>query len=184
MFCLYFSLSSSFLFIALYKKNKCLSSIQKENSRLHSENFLSHLEEILKNSNCSLQEIKEVYFTSNPSGQTGLRVTLSFLATLQILNPKVKLFHIDTLLLQAENDNCVSLLTIDSRGSKYYGGVYQEKKCLLKTQIILKENLAELTEKFPNYFFRKNFQEVDFLVNFQKLKNNFVLLEKIEEIDC
>ena len=184
MFCLYFSLSSSFLFLALYKKNKCLSSIQKENSRLHSENFLSQLQQILEKSNCSLQDLNEIYFTSNPSGQTGLRVTLSFLATLQILNLKIKLFYIDTLLLQAGNDNCVSLLTIDSRGSKYYGEVYQEKECLLKTQIILKENLAKLTEKFPNFLIRKDFGGIDFLANFQKLKNNFVLLEKIEEIDC
>src|SRR4051812_43054097 len=128
MFYLHFSLSSSFLFIALYKKNECLDSIHKKNSRLHSENFLSQLQQILEKSNCSLQDLNEIYFTSNPSGQTGLRVALSFLATLQILNPKVKLFHIDTLLLQAGTDNCVSLLTIDSQGNKYYGGVYQKKK--------------------------------------------------------
>jgi tRNA threonylcarbamoyladenosine biosynthesis protein TsaB len=183
MFSLFFSLSSSFLFIALCKENKCLNSIKKENNRLHSENFLSQLQQILEKSNCSLPDLNEIYFTSNPSGQTGLRVTLSFLATLQILNPKIKLFHIDTLLLQAENDNCISLLTIDSRGNKYYGGVYQKKKCLLKSQIILKENLEELTKKFPNFSLRKDFCEIDFLTNFQILKEDFCLLNKIGEID-
>src|SRR4051812_28134215 len=111
MISLYFSLSSSFLFIAIFKENKCLNIIQKENARLHSENFLFHLEEILKKSNCSLREIKEIYFTSTPSGQTGLRVSLAFLSTLQVINSKIKLYHINTLLLQAGTENCVSLLT-------------------------------------------------------------------------
>src|SRR2546423_7463789 len=99
MLCLYFSLSSSFLFLALYENDQCLISIQKENTRQHSENFLSHLRQILTHTKHTLKEIKEIYFTSTPSGQTGLRVALAFLSTLQVLNPKVKFYHINTLLL-------------------------------------------------------------------------------------
>src|SRR5687768_3341441 len=76
---LYFSLASSFLFLALYRDKKCLSSIKKENPRLHSENFLWHVRQILNQHQHSLAEIKEIYFTSTPSGQTGLRVSLTFL---------------------------------------------------------------------------------------------------------
>src|SRR4051812_29421658 len=101
MIYLYFSLSSSLIFLALWEDEKCLTVIQKENARLHSENFLSHLRQILENTNRSLKEISEIYFTSTPGGQTGIRVSLAFLATLQILNPKVRFYHIDTLLLQA-----------------------------------------------------------------------------------
>src|SRR5438876_1121154 len=119
MFSLYFSLSSSFLFLALCQNDQCLTSIQKENKRLHSENFLTHLRQLLAKNNHSLKKIEKIYFTSTPGGQTGLRVALSFLATYQVLNPKVKLYHINTLLLQAGAENCLSLLTIDSRGSKY-----------------------------------------------------------------
>jgi len=180
---LYFSLSSSFLFLALWKDNKCLISIQKENKRLHSENFLSHLRQICKKVNCSLKEINKIYFTSQPSGQTGLRISLAFLATYQILNPQVKIYHINTLLLQAGDQNCLSLLTIDSRESKCYLAIYQNKKCLLETQTVGQEAQEKLTKKFPKFLILKNFQGVDFLTNFQKLKTDFILIKRIEEIN-
>ncbi|CAJ0824581.1 6710_t:CDS:2 [Entrophospora sp. SA101] len=158
-------------------------SIQKENARQHSENFLTHLQQILAKTNQNLKEIKVIYFTSTPSGQTGIRVALAFLATLQILNPQVKLYHINTLLLQAGTENCISLLTIDSRGSKYQAAVFQNKKCLLETKIVLKEELEKIVKKFPDFSCKKDCQNLDFLTNFQKLKNEFKLLEKIKDID-
>jgi len=183
MLYLYFSLSSSFLFLALWEDDKLLASIQKENTRQHSENFLIHLQQILGKTKRNLKEIKKIYFTSTPSGQTGIRVALAFSATLQILNPEVELYHINTLLLQAGTENCISLLTIDSRGSKYHAAVSQNKKCLLETQIILQENLEKITKKFPGFVLKKDCQEIDFLTNFQELKNEFKLLKEIKEID-
>jgi len=183
MFSLYFSLSSNFLFIAFCENNNCLNSIQKENTRLHSENFLINLQQLLEKNHHSLKDINKIYFTSNPAGQTGLRVSLSFISTLQILNPKIKIYHINTLLLQAGKDNCISLLTIDSRESKYYLAVYQNKNCLIETQIILKEDLAKLTQKYSNFSFKKDFYKIDFLTNFHELKDNFILLNKIDEIE-
>ena len=183
MISLYFSLSSSFLFISLWKNNQCLISIKKENARQHSENFLTHLQQILAKTNHVLKEVKEIYFTSQPSGQTGLRVSLAFLATCQVLNPQIKIYHLDTLLLQAGTDNCISLLTINSQGNKYHVAVYQNKKCLLTRQIIYQEELEKIKKKFPNFLILKDFEGVDFLTNFQKLKNDFGLLKKIEEIN-
>src|SRR6185436_10132393 len=136
MLYLYFSLSSPFLFLALWEDDKCLVSIQKENPRQHSENFLTHLQQILVKTNHNLKEIKEIYFTSQPSGQTGLRVSLAFLATFQVLNSQIKIYHLNTLLLQAGTGNFISLLTINSQGSKYHAAVYQNKKCLLTSQIV------------------------------------------------
>jgi len=114
---------------------------------------------------------------------TGIRVALTFLAALQILNPKVKLYHINTLLLQAGTENCLSLLTIDNRGSKYHVAVYQNKKCLLETQIVLQEYLAKIVKNFSDFSLKKDCQKIDFLKNFQELKSDFVLLKKIEEIN-
>ena len=180
---LYFSLASSFLFLTLYQNEKCLISIQKENARLHSENFLWHLRQILNQYQHSLKEIKEIYFTSTPSGQTGLRVSLTFLTTLQVLNPKIKIYHLNTLLLQAGKNKCISLLTIDSRESKYYAAIYEEKKCLLETKIISQEELKNLTKEFPDFALLKDYQNVNFLTNFQGLKSEFILLHDVEEID-
>jgi len=183
MLYLYFSLSSSQLFLALGENYKCLISIQKYNTRQHSENLLTHLQQILVKINRALKEVKEIYFTSQPSGQTGLRVSLAFLATCQVLNPQIKIYHLNTLLLQAGTSNCLSLLTINSQGSKYHAAVYQNKKCLLTNQTICQTELEKIKKEFPNFLILMDFKGVDFLTNFQKLKNDFVLLRKIEEIN-
>ena len=84
------------------------------------------------------------------------------MATLQVLNPQIKLYHINTLFLQAGTNSCLSLLTIDRRESKYYGAVYQQKKYLLETQIIPKNDLKKLKEQFTNFLVLKDFQNIDF----------------------
>jgi tRNA A37 threonylcarbamoyladenosine modification protein TsaB len=183
MLYLYFSLSSSQLFLALLENDECLASIQKENVRQHSENFLTHLQKILVKSNHALKEIEKIYFTSQPSGQTGLRVSLAFLSTCQVLNPKIKIYHLNTLLLQAGLGNVISLLTINSQGNKYHVTVYQNKKCLLVSQVVGQEELEKIKNKFPDFLILKDFQEINFLENFQILKNDFELLKKIEEIN-
>ncbi|KLL02225.1 MAG: glycoprotease [Mycoplasmataceae bacterium RC_NB112A] len=180
---LFFSLASPFLFLALCENERCLISFQKENRRLHLDNFLTYLKTLLNKINHPLSEINEIYFTSTPSGQTGLRISLAFLSTLQILNPKVKFYHIDTLQLQAESDNCISLLTFDRRETKFHVAVYQNKLCLLKSQMFLKEELNGLMKKFNGFSVRKDFVEVDFLTHFQKLKNEFIRLKNIAEIN-
>ncbi|CAG8844715.1 7650_t:CDS:2, partial [Racocetra persica] len=106
-------------------------------------------------------EINEIYFTSTPSGQTGLRVSLAFLATFQVLNPQVKVYHIDTLLLQAGTENCLSMLTIDSSGNKYHIAVYQNKKCLLVNQVIQRVELTKIKEKFPDFRIFQDFQGLE-----------------------
>ncbi|CAG8439733.1 2071_t:CDS:2, partial [Cetraspora pellucida] len=141
-----------------FENDKCLVSIQKENRRLHSENFLSYLRQLLAQTDHNLREINEIYFTSTPSGQTGLRVSLTFLATFQVLNPQVKFYHIDTLLLQAGTKNCLSLLTIDSNGNKCHIAVYQNKKCLLANQVIQRVELTKIREKFSDFRIFQDFQ--------------------------
>ncbi|WNE41054.1 MAG: tRNA N6-adenosine threonylcarbamoyltransferase, mitochondrial [Mycoplasmataceae bacterium] len=181
---LYFSLSSPFLFLALWKDSECLIKVQKRNFRQHSENFLTNLQQSLNQINHNLKDISEIYFTSQPSGQTGIRVALSFLATLQVVNPWIKIYHIDTLLLQSGTENCISLLTIDSQGNKFHLAVYQNKKCLLKNKIINKKELSEVEEKFSDFVILKDCSEIDFFTNFQKLQNYFIPLKKIETINC
>jgi tRNA A37 threonylcarbamoyladenosine modification protein TsaB len=159
-----------------------LVSIQKKNVRLHSENFLTHLKQILEKCHFTLPQLNRIYFTSVPSGHTGLRVGLAFLSTLQVLNPQIEIYHINTLLLQSGGESYLSLLTIDSQENKHHATICSQKKFLLPPRIIFKENLTTLKEEFSNFPVLKNFYQVDFLGNFQKLKKDFKLLHKIEEI--
>jgi len=179
---LYFSLSSPQLFLAILHNNKCLASIQKENFRLHSENFLTHLKQLLEQCHFTLAQLDRIYFTSVPSGHTGLRVSLAFLSTLQVLNSQIDIYHINTLLLQSGDQNHLSLLTIDSQENKYHAAVCSQEKFLLPPHLIFKENLITLKAEFSNFPILKDFRHVDFLQNFQKLKKDFKPLYKVSEV--
>lgn len=180
---LYFSITSSFLFLALKKNNKWIDSIKKDNFRLHSDNFITHLQQLLSKNDYTLPEVEYIYFTSYPGGCTGIRVSIAFITTYQTLNDKVKLFHINTLFFQANNNDCISLLTLDSRASKYYSAVYQDKKEIEKLAIIDKEKIKTLSQSFPNFVLRNDLISTDFLTCFDQLKKDFIYLNNIEQLN-
>jgi len=179
---LFFSLSSDLLFIAILENDKCLANIQQENKRQHSENFFFYLKEVLAISKISLSQIKEVYFTSSPGGQTGIRISLAFIATWQTINCSLDIYYINSLLFQAEKENVISLLTIDSKANKFHVAVYQDKKCLLTPKIISKEELEQLKKKFISFNIFQDFSQVKFLKIFFLSKNYFQKLKNVNEL--
>ncbi|CAG8488555.1 13769_t:CDS:2 [Gigaspora margarita] len=142
----------------------------------------NYLRQICEKYRCPLANINQIYFTSTPGGQTGLRVSLAFLATLQVLNPQIKIYHINALLLQAGNERCLSLLTIDRQARKYHSAVYQEQKNLAPSSLINKEQLDELAQQFPHFSIFQDFTGIDLLTRFQQLKDSFLSAEKIADV--
>jgi len=190
------SLTSQFLFIALLEDEKCLKSSQKVGFRRHSENFFPLLKQILAKTNCSLKNIKEVYFTSLPGSQVGYRISLSFVLVLQVLNPQIKCYHLNSLLFQAGKKKAISLISIDQRKTKYHFAVYQTSKYLIEPKIIdlntyQKQELDQMRKKFSDYFIYKDFyqtsdqgstdfspKKIRFLINFRQMLPYFQLLSK------
>jgi tRNA threonylcarbamoyladenosine biosynthesis protein TsaB len=183
-----FSLTSRFIFLALLKNGKCLKSFCQDNFQQHSENFLLILQQTLKKTKYSLSDIEKVYFTSLPGSQTGYRISLAFGLTLQILNPQVKLYHLNSLLFQAGKDQAISLISVDLKKTKYHIAVCQRTKCLFEPQIIGNAELVKIQKKFPNHFIYEDFclkvnnnsqnpQPINFLLNFRKLLPFFQLFE-------
>jgi tRNA threonylcarbamoyladenosine biosynthesis protein TsaB len=192
---LIFSLTSQFLFLSLLEDKKCLISEQKENFRQHSENFFPLLRQTLAKNGCSLQDIEEVYFTSSPGSQTGHRISLAFGLTFQILNPKVRIYHLNSLFFQAAKDKTISLISIDQKKTKYRCAVYQDAQCLVEPRAIKKLEISQIQKQFPNYhiyedFYQKNNSKLDnsspkkinFLANFRQLLPYFQLLKNKEFI--
>src|SRR5947207_5110986 len=136
MLCLLFSLTSRFIFLALLKNGKCLESFCQDNFQQHSENFSLVLQRMLKKTKYSLSDIEKIYFTSLPGSQTGYRISLAFGLTLQVLNPGVKLYSLNSLLFQVGKHKAISLISIDLKKTKYHVAVYQKTKCLLESRVI------------------------------------------------
>src|SRR2546429_3250248 len=159
MLCLLFSLTSRFIFLALLKDGKCLKSFCQDNFRQHSENCLLVMQQTLKKTKYSLPDIEKIYFTSLPGSQTGYRISLAFGLTLQVLNPQVELYHLNSLLFQVGKHKAISLISIDLKKTKYHVAVYQKTKCLFEPQVIESIELVQIKKKFPNYFVYEDFYD-------------------------
>jgi tRNA threonylcarbamoyladenosine biosynthesis protein TsaB len=194
--CLLFSLTSRFLFIALLQDKECLASISQDNFRQHSEKFFPALQQILTKTGYFLKDIKEVYFTDLPGSQTGQRISLAFVLTLQVLNPQLKVYHLNSLFFQAGKSKAISSISIDLKKTKYQLAVYQKTKCLIEPRIVRSEELTKIKKQFSDYTIYEDFcqisgselsqvnnesnyilKPINFLINFQKLFPYFQLLE-------
>lgn len=177
---IYFSLTTPFFFLALGKSKVVLETIQIENQNQHSANLISFLKKMLEKRNHQLKEIKKVYFTSGPGSQTGIRLSLVFSSTLQTLNPKIRIFHLNTLLFQASDQTCLSLLSLDNSGRRWHLAGYQKQKEILSSQIKTREEIEEIKKKFSNFLVIENFRKINFLEHFKKLKKVFFPLNEQE----
>jgi tRNA A37 threonylcarbamoyladenosine modification protein TsaB len=179
---LLFSLTSRFLFIALLQNKKCLASINQDNFRQHSEKFFPALQQILTKTAYSLKDVKEIYFTDLPGSQTGQRISLAFVLTLQVLNPPIKIYYLNSLLFQAGESRAISLISIDLKKTKYHVAVYQATKCLIEPKEIdlnvNRQELNQIHQQFSNYLVYEDFHQIvndetrrpiNFLINFQKM---------------
>ncbi|RHZ37110.1 hypothetical protein [endosymbiont GvMRE of Glomus versiforme] len=188
---LLFSLTSQFLFIALLENEKCLKSSQRINFRQHSENFFPILRKILAKTNHSLKKIEEVYFTSLPGSQTGYRISLAFVLTLQLLNPRVKIYYLNSLLFQVGKKKAISLISIDQKKTKYYIAVCETTKCLIEPKMVEQQALIQIKRQFSNYLIYEDFHQksnqnltnllpkkVRFLANFRQMLLYFQLLKE------
>lgn len=193
---LFFSLTSRFLFVALFQDKKCLASINQDSFRQHSENFFPALQQLLTKTGYSLRDIREIYFTDLPGSQTGQRISLAFVLTLQALPPQVKIYHLNSLLFQVGENKAISLISIDLKKTKYHVAVYQKTKCIVEPQIVENKETNKIKKQFLDCAVYEDFhrvinpelgqkntglnqipQPISFLTNFQKLSSCFQLLE-------
>jgi tRNA A37 threonylcarbamoyladenosine modification protein TsaB len=181
-FRLLFSLTSDFIFLSVLEVDKVLVNIQKYNFRQHSENFFTHLKEGLNEAQISLAEIKEIYFTDSPGSQTGIRIGLAFILTLQTINPEIKIFHLNSLMLQSGGEGrTINLISIDLKKTKYHCAVYQGIKCLFGPEVIEMEKLNEIKKTYSEFAVKEDFKKIKFLSNFRQLLPYFKPF-KISEI--
>ena len=176
MWSLIFSLTSPWLFLALQEeKSKASWKVEKMSFRQHSENFFPSLREILARANCSLAQIEQVFFTSLPGSQTGYRISLAFVFTLQVLNPKIKFYHLNSLLFQAGKAKAISLINFDQKKTKCYGAVFQATKCLVKPKLMgsleVQKKLIQ-NKRFSHYLICQDFYQIS--QNGKKRKVNFL----------
>lgn len=180
MYKLYLDSSSAILTIVVTKDGQMLASHSKPAFQKQTELALKTIDEILKKLNLSLKEINEVTITNGPGSYTGIRVAITFAKTLAVLNPKIKIFVINSLLLQAGLKKVISV--ISGYNEKSYLAVYDQGKEIITTQLVSEDAKKGIINDLQGYQVVSDFEDVDIIANFLVLQEQAKAITKLEEL--
>lgn len=143
-FILFIDCTQKTLYLAIIQNNQlCASYEQITNNNLTDIIYL-HINTFLNYLHLKPQDIKTIYTTNGPGSYTGLRVTSLVLKSWSIVYPKVNIFCINSILLQAK-DNCIS--TLDARGGKYFFALVKNNKIVEEIKVVDKDELEKVKTK-------------------------------------
>lgn len=180
MYKLYLDSSGAILTIVVTKDNQILEIYSKPAFQKQTELALKTIDEILKKIKISLKDIDEMMITNGPGSFTGVRVAITFAKTLSVLNPKIKIFTINSLLLQAGLKKAISV--ISGYNNKSYLAVYDQGKEIITTQLVTEDAKQGIISDLQGYMVVSDFQNVDIAANFLSLQEEAKAINNIEDL--
>ena len=127
--------SSSVCAVALLEDEELINQKILDNGKTHSENFMSLLDETLKETNISLDDIDLIVCCVGPGSFTGIRIGIaSIKAIAEIKHIKiVSVTSLESLSYNVESVDKEDIISmIDARNNQVYAGIFDfnhEKKC-------------------------------------------------------
>ena len=143
MITLFIDTSFSDVSIALLKDNKIINKIVKSIPNEHSKYAITYIEEVLKISDITPNEVENIMVVNGPGSFTGIRIGLTIAKIYAyLLNIKVTLISsLKTLALSEDGEYILSL--IDAKNNNYYLGLYDDNY-----NEVLKEHFSNLDEVY------------------------------------
>ncbi|UWD34726.1 tRNA (adenosine(37)-N6)-threonylcarbamoyltransferase complex dimerization subunit type 1 TsaB [Mycoplasma cottewii] len=164
----------------LEKNNEIVDKLIVDNNKKISDIAIEKLKEFLTNNNLTIKDIDSFYLTKGPGSYTGVRVGLTIVKTIKVLNNNIKVYLIDSLMFQSGKNKAISIL--DARGHKYYFAVYDQFKILENVQLIEADRLDFYIKKYKDFKLVKDY-EIDFANTYLETKEMFELVDDINSIN-
>ncbi|MEY3609951.1 MAG: hypothetical protein RLZZ264_472 [Bacillota bacterium] len=138
--------STPTLFLGLIKDKQTLGHHVELLERRHAELMLPCILGFLKRFNYKIEDITDVVVGHGPGSFTGVRLALTLIKTLGLMQP-LKVFPISTLHLFAHQPKVI--ISLDARGERQYIAAYQGLKVLANPQILSNEAIPSWKLQFP-----------------------------------
>ena len=123
MYSLILDSATKILYVALIKDNETLYESYIEGKNDHAKNIVAKVDEALKKSNITVNELNEVIVGIGPGSYTGVRMAVTVAKMLAVFKKNIKLYSISTLKLMASSYDGIVLATIDARRGNSFGAI-------------------------------------------------------------
>ncbi len=150
----YIDTSSSYLYIAILKEEKCFEIKKKLGSEM-SKYALQEIAELFKMANLEPLDIDKIIVVAGPGSYTGIRIGMTF-AKIMAYTLKKDIISITSLEAMAYSLDSKKVIVplIDARRGFVFAGVYENSLNILENQYIKLSDLQEyLTKLNKEYVF-------------------------------
>lgn len=173
--------TNKYLILILEINDKVVDRVKIIGERIHTEQTNDQIDILLANNNLALSEVNNFYVVVGPGSYTGVRVGLTIVKTIKTINPKIKVYTINSLLFQAADKKVVSML--DAKSDKVYFAIYDNKNETIALQLLDNQTAVEIAEQFTDFEIIKDYENIYEIYNYLALKSSFTLIEDVNYLN-
>ncbi len=171
MITLFIDTSSSDVSIAIINDNQVITSITKEIPNKHSVYTVKFIDDCIKESKLSLNNIDKIMVVTGPGSFTGVRIGVTIAKTIAYLLKKdiIQVSSLKMLSLSTSHNYCLSL--INANHDNYYIALYDKNNNeIIKEQFNNKEKVLAIINKYnPTIVSDNNIRINNYNINKTKL---------------
>lgn len=180
MYQLYLDTTNKKLTVMILQNNKILASSSFDAWQKQTELTISTITNLLEKCQIKLKDVTKVVIANGPGSYTGIRVAITFVKTLKVLNHFLTVFTINSLLLQVGLIKSISILS--AYNNKSYLAVCDKGKIIIQPQLVDENAKIGIINDLLEYKVIENFEQCNIIENFQKLSPYFIEVKKIEDL--
>ncbi|WP_174480045.1 tRNA (adenosine(37)-N6)-threonylcarbamoyltransferase complex dimerization subunit type 1 TsaB [Spiroplasma endosymbiont of Danaus chrysippus] len=180
MYQLYLDTTNNKLTVVILQANKILVSSSFIAWQKQTELAIPTITNLLVKCKIKLKDISKVVIANGPGSYTGIRVAITFVKTLKVLNSFLTVFTINSLLLQAGLIKSISVLS--AYNNKSYLAVCDNGKIIIQPQLVDENAKIGIISDLLDYKIIENLEKCNIVENFQKLSPYFIEVKNMEDL--
>lgn len=180
MYQLYLDTTNKNLTVVILQNNNVLVNSSFDAWQKQTELALPTISELLVQCQLKLKDINQVVIATGPGSYTGIRVAITFVKTLKVLNPSLSIFSVNSLLLQIGLQKAVSILPAYNK--KSYLAAYDKGKNIIAPQLVDNNAKKGIISDLSHYVLIENLQGCDIISNFKSLVSHFNEIKLIDTL--
>ena len=176
---LFIDTCNKYCYVAIYNIAKKIDEIKLVTNKNVTDLITISIKKLILKNKIKFEKIETIYLNIGPGSFTGEKVGVVICKAWSIIFPRIKIYTINSLYLQATTLPAISI--IGAKSNKYYLAIYDLKKTIIKPCLvnqIIKNNLLKKYKNF-NYYF----EDFDNGYNFFLQKKNKFELTNIDKLE-